>query len=517
VDEPVTAVEPQPLDKGLLRRAGFAGTGVALAVLWIASGISDSVAFPPTALAGRIIRSTPGDIATFFIEALGHWALRLLAIGAFIAALILGSFILEWTARGRRARPDIAAYILVVVAGLSSLVQPGDTMDLLPMAIALPLAGAAYVGVVRLITNVGEPEPAEVDLGRRQALRMGFGGAVALALSGGVVGWLVRKARGPDRNVDLVAAASPAPTPVAGDFPKIEGLSPEVTSAARHYVVDIDLVKPSVEAPGWTLPVTGEVDNPLKLTFASLQESFEVVEDYSVLTCISNEVGGPLIGHSKWGGVRLADVLNEAGVRDGVVDLIFRAADGYSDSIPLEIAMDPRVLLAVSQNGEPLTQEHGFPCRVRVPPIYGMKNVKWLTSIEAVDSDYKGYWMQRGWSDKAIIKTESRIDVAGREGSAVAGEATWIAGVAWAGVRGVEKVEVTTDGGKTWSEAELKDPISEVSWRLWAYRWTPDSAGRVTIGCRATDGDGVTQTKEVANPHPSGASGYHFVDVEVTA
>ena len=145
-----------------------------------------------------------------------------------------------------------------------------------------------------------------------------------------------------------------------------------------------------------------------------------------------------------------------------------------------------------------------------------MKNVKWLTSIEVVKRDYKGYWMQRGWSDKAIIKTESRIDVAGDNGAATVGEETWIAGVAWAGVRGIERVEVSTDGGETWDEAELKDPVSEVSWRLWAYRWTPDSAGESSVACRATDGDGVVQTADTMDPHPSGATGYHFVDVDVT-
>jgi DMSO/TMAO reductase YedYZ molybdopterin-dependent catalytic subunit len=504
------------LDKGPLRRSGFAATAVALGILWIASGLSDSVAFPPTALAGRIIRGTPGDIATFFIEAFGHWALRLLSIAAFIVALLFGSQILVATSTAERARPELAAAILVVVAGIASFLQPASSMSWFPMVVALVLAGAAYVAVARLLTTV-VAEPDEPDLGRRQALQLGFGGAMAVALSGGVVGWFIRKTRGPDRNVNLVAPTSPVVKPSAGDFPKVAGLSPEVTSVARHYVVDINLVRPSVEAEGWELPISGDVERPYKLNFQTLQERFEVVEDYSVLTCISNEVGGPLVGHSAWGGVRLADVLEEAGVRDDAVDVIFRAADGYSDSIPIEIAMDPRVLLAVSQNGEPLTQVHGFPCRVRVPPIYGMKNVKWITSIEVVPRDYKGYWMQRGWSDKAVIKTESRIDVAGRENSATVGEETWVAGVAWAGVRGIERVEVTTDGGQTWSEAELKDPISEVSWRLWAYRWVPDSAGKVKVGCRATDGEGATQTEEKASPHPSGASGYHYVEVDVTA
>jgi DMSO/TMAO reductase YedYZ molybdopterin-dependent catalytic subunit len=178
--------------------------------------------------------------------------------------------------------------------------------------------------------------------------------------------------------------------------------------------------------------------------------------------------------------------------------------------------MDPHTLLAVSQNDQPLTQEHGFPCRVRIPSIYGMKNVKWLLSIELVTADYAGYWQERGWSDEAVVRTQSRIDVAGDSGAARAGEATWIAGVAWAGDRGVDRVEVSTDGGGTWNDALLKDPISEFTWTQWAYRWTPSGSGDVEIICRATDGEGQTQTDDVAPPHPAGATGYHRVSVRVS-
>jgi DMSO/TMAO reductase YedYZ molybdopterin-dependent catalytic subunit len=151
-----------------------------------------------------------------------------------------------------------------------------------------------------------------------------------------------------------------------------------------------------------------------------------------------------------------------------------------------------------------------------VPSIYGMKNVKWIESIEVVSVDYEGYWQDRGWSDDAVVKTESRIDVAGDDGAARVGEPAWIAGVAWAGDRGVSKVEVSTDGGKTWTEARLKDPISELSWRLWAYQWAPESAGAFTVRCRATDGEGVTQTMREADPHPSGATGLDSAGIRVS-
>jgi DMSO/TMAO reductase YedYZ molybdopterin-dependent catalytic subunit len=162
-----------------------------------------------------------------------------------------------------------------------------------------------------------------------------------------------------------------------------------------------------------------------------------------------------------------------------------------------------------------LRQEHGFPCRLRIPAIYGMKNVKWLRSIELVDRDFIGYWQSRGWNDTAIVHTESRIDVAGKDGSASRGQPTWIAGIAWAGDRGISKVEVSTDGGDTWNEAMLKEPIGPFAWRLWAHRWTPAESGDIQAACRATDGTGATQTPRHRDPYPSGASGYPEAQVTV--
>jgi DMSO/TMAO reductase YedYZ molybdopterin-dependent catalytic subunit len=487
---------------------------MALALLWTVSGFSKTVSFPPTAIASAVVRETPGDVATFFIELLGHWAMRLVTVGALAGALLAGAEAFARTFRDRRPMPLVAGTLLVALAAVAALVEPSAQARVLPTALALCAAAAIYAFAAAGIYDRLSPSHGP-DLGRRRLLRVGAGGAIGIALGGGVLGWFARRfGGGPDRDVKLVAPSEPATIPDRGPFPNVAGLSPEVTSAADHYVVDINFLKPSVEADGWTLTVKGLVDNPLQLDFSTLQRRFEVVEDYSVLTCISNEVGGPLIGHSSWQGVRLQDVLEEARVRAGTVDISFRAADGYTDSIPLAVAMDPDVIIAVAQNGEPLRQEHGFPCRVRVPAIYGMKNVKWLEEIEAVGYDFKGYWMQRGWSDSAIVKTESRIDVTPDDPRV--GEQYWIAGVAWAGDRGVSRVEVTTDGGGSWENAELKGPIAQASWRLWAYRWTPEEKGDHEVACRAADGNGDLQSAATAPPHPSGASGYHTVDVEVS-
>jgi DMSO/TMAO reductase YedYZ molybdopterin-dependent catalytic subunit len=483
-------------------------TLVALGVLYAAAILMPDAPFAPSAVAERIIRATPGDVATFLIEALGHWARRLLELVGIAVAVIVGAEALR-----RLRNPLWAAGVLAVMAGAASFASPSQDASAARVVLAVSLAGGSYVAIAGAMLRTLARE--EVDTGRRRVLRMGAGAALGIAAGGWVAGLVARSLGGPDTDVELVKPMMPATTPEAGDWPDIPGLSPEITTAADHYVVDINLVQPSVEADGWNLRVFGEVDRPGEYDFMSLQRSLDVVQEYSVLCCVSNEVGGDLIGNSAWGGVRLRDVLEAARVKDGALDVVFRAADGYSDSVPLEVAMHPSVLLAVSQNGAPLTQEHGFPCRVRIPSIYGMKNVKWVESIELTPRDYQGYWQERGWSDVAVVRTQSRIDVAGEDFTARSGEEAWIAGIAWAGDRGISRVEVSTDGGRTWNEARLKEPIAEAAWTLWAYRWAPERNGAVEVVCRATDDEGRVQTDEVESPHPAGATGYHRMPVRV--
>ena len=499
-----------------LRVAGLLASIAALTLLWVASSFTRLVPFPPTALAARVVRLTPGDLATFFIDALGHWALRLLTLGALAAALLIGAEALVLTASGSRARPGLAAAVLGVVAAAAAFLDPTFQPDPLYVVGATLLACALYAGVAGRVHRRLVIEQQEPDFGRRQTIRLGLMGGVALAALGGGAGWLIRRLSGPDTNVTLALPSTPVDTPPRAEWPEISGLTPEVTSVAEHYEVDINLLPPTVEAESWTLTVSGSVREPLELSFDGLQDRFEIVEEYATLTCVSNEVGGELVGHSRWGGVRLRDVLAAAAPLPGGEDVVLRAADGYSDSIPLEVATDPRVIIAVSQNGRPLTREHGFPCRLRVPPIYGMKNVKCLQSIAISPSDYQGYWQKRGWSDEATVKTQSRIDVAGDDLTARVGRPTWIAGVAWAGDRGIRRVEVSLDAGTTWREARVREALGPVSWVQWAYRWTPEDARTVTVACRATDGGGAIQSARLAQPHPNGASGYHEVAVSVT-
>jgi DMSO/TMAO reductase YedYZ molybdopterin-dependent catalytic subunit len=499
-----------------LRLPGLVAGAVAVAVLWVVSIVAADAPFAPSAVAEAVIRLIPGDLATFFIETLGHWARRLLTIGAVAAALLIAVQALVRTAGKNGPRPALAGGVLAVVAAIAALSSPTQDANPALVVLSVSVAAVAYAITARYAHDALSTSDRAPDEGRRWVIRMGIGAVVGIAGGGTLLGWLARRMGGPDTDVELVAPRVRATIPPRDDFPDIPGLSQEITSAADHYVVDINLVQPTVEADGWSLKVSGEVDRPLELTFPELQQRFQVVEEYSVLCCVSNEVGGDLIGNSAWGGVRLADVLDAAGVKSGAADIVFNAADGYSDSIPLDAALGPSVLVAVSQNGSPLSREHGFPCRIRIPSIYGMKNVKWVESIEVVTGDYRGYWQERGWSDVATVRTQSRIDVAGDGFSATRGEETWVAGVAWAGDRGVSGVEVTTDGGRTWSEAMLQEPIAPAAWTRWAYRWTPADPGEIEVACRATDGDGNVQTDDVVDPHPAGATGLHTVTVRVS-
>ena len=248
------------------------------------------------------------------------------------------------------------------------------------------------------------------------------------------------------------------------------------------------------------------VQNPYSLTYTALiaLPSVDVVVG---MMCISNPVGGGLIGNTTWKGVRLADLLAKAKPKKGVVDVKLSAVDGYTDFIPFKKAMDPNVVLAWEMGGATLHPDHGFPARLLVPGIYGMKHVKWLTTIELIDYDYQGFWQQpdQGWSDLAVVHTLSKIDYPAA-GTLKLKEQT-LSGVAFAGDRSISKVEVSTDGGKTWNEAYIKPKLSDTAWVVWAYAWTPPKPGRYTVTVRATDGQGTLQARISTDPYPPARRG----------
>jgi hypothetical protein len=227
------------------------------------------------------------------------------------------------------------------------------------------------------------------------------------------------------------------------------------------------------------------------------------------LQCIDNEVSGELISNAVWKGVSLASLLQEAKPAEVAQDVIFYGADDYSDSIPLDRALNYDVFLAYQMNGVPLPKEHGFPLRAVVPGLYGIKNVKWLTKIEVVGRDYQGYWQKKGWTDQATIKVKSRIDAPGHYNT-IKGNYTF-RGVAFSGYSGIRSVKITFNGGQTWAPTILKPTPSPYSWVFWEYEWKNPKPGNYQVAVSAEDKIGRSQTDFVARPFPDGTSGLHSI------
>ena len=306
-----------------------------------------------------------------------------------------------------------------------------------------------------------------------------------------------------------IGAVSPARS-----FRNLGQMQPEVTPNEEFYEVSKNIVNPRVDAASWSLSVGGDdLDGAFSLGYEELQE-LPSIEEYVTLTCISNLVGGDLISNALWRGVPLKLLMERAGFPESTQRVAFRAEDGYVDSFPMEIAMRDNVIVAYQMNGVPLPDSHGFPARIIVPGLYGMENVKWLTEIEPVPAEFRGYWQQRGWADTAVINTMSRIDVPHVRLTLAVGEVE-VGGIAFAGDRGIRSVEISTDEGLTWQRTELSDPLSPYTWSLWTTVWEPPVPNRYSITVRATADDGRVQTSEVRPNLPFGATGHHEISVRV--
>src|SRR5438445_257547 len=269
-----------------------------------------------------------------------------------------------------------------------------------------------------------------------------------------------------------------------------------------------------VEA-GWSLSVGGAVDKAMNLSLAELR-ALPSATEYVTLICISNNVGGDLISTGSFTGVRLRDLLAMASPRANGTWAAFKARDGYAESLPLSLINGaPEVLVAYDLDGAPLPNSHGFPARIVLPGHYGMKGPKWLDSIQLVDHESGGYWEMQGWDHNAVVKTTSRYDVP-RDGDIVSLGTVSLSGVAFAGTRGVSKVEDSTDGGKSWTMADFKAPLSPLTWVLWSAAWTPGAEGSYELKVRATDGAGAVQEARDTPSYPSGAAGHHTIRISVS-
>jgi DMSO/TMAO reductase YedYZ molybdopterin-dependent catalytic subunit len=502
---------------------GIAATTVATAIFGLVHLVQASFPFPPLGLAQRLLRLIPGPAAVFFIDLLGHWALRLFAVGFTLGSILAGGAAAVLVARAGPDRRTRAAWLAAGLLGLAALggyrAQPGAP-SLLVYGAVVAAAAAVYVSV--LVGAMGrlerDPVPAPASgLGRtrRELLRAAVGAAGLLA-----TGFAIRRLTGGIGDAGgqpLVrpAGAAPAPAAAPGNNPAtwdIAGLTPEVTANRLHYTVDESIIDPNVDSRSWRLRVDGLVGRPVTLGYDELL-AMPSTEQYVTLQCISNLIGGDLVGTAKWTGVPLARVLERAGgAGPGAVRVVFHAVGGYTDSLPVAKALDPATVVAYGMNDRSLPRAHGFPARIIAPGIYGMKNVKWLERIEVVDYDYRGYWQRSdGWDNIAEIKTASRIDVPQELTSVEPAEV--VAGLAWAGDRGIRRVEVSLDGGATWVPATLRRELARAAWRQWRLPLPPGISGRHLLKVRAVDGRGDLQTARQAPPHPSGATGYDQVDV----
>lgn len=488
-----------------LRRGAWAGlvAGLAAAALmYVASGLI-GLRTLPEALQPPLLAAMPGPLFGFLIDRLQHAGKVLEEAGlllAMIAALAaLGGLAGLLVQRRGLPRPGLlAGAVAWLFVNLLLLPLAGDGLLGLRAGLTQPLGWAIVFGVYAMLWETvwsATPEP-EPDLGRR---RMLTALPVGLALGSlGVLGFL--KVPGWVRDV-----ASP---PESG----LSGPVPEITPVGNFYVVSKNFSDPVIPASGWALQVTGLVRRTLRFDYGQMQ-ALPAVTEAVTMECVSNEVGGPLMSTGRFTGIPIRDLVTMAAPQPRATALTFKARDGFTETAALKLIMDdPTILVAYRLEGQPLPTKHGFPARVLIPGHYGMRAPKWLDEIELTDSEAGGYWEGQGWNHQAGVKTTSRFDTP-LDGALVGPGQVSLAGVAFAGTRGVQAVEWSADGGRSWAAAELSPPLSPLTWVLWRASWTPPREGAYSLEVRARDGHGDLQSSELAPSYPSGASGYHTIRV----
>lgn len=557
----------RPADRHTVRgiATGLLTAAAALGIAQLVAGITGPEGSPVVAVGRAAIDLTPRPVTDFAIRVFGtHDKLVLLTVIVVILAVFAAGF---GIAAMRNLEAGLAGLAIFTVIGLAAVatrpdVRPTQVFPTLLGAAAgalalVRLARAANPGLAapgyaasdRLAAGRAAPAPADssaraADASPRRAdagpqgAAVGQQGADALtrgadrrrflatgavtagaAAAGGLLGNLLseRSTVSSSRSqVRIPAPATPAPPLPAGTDLRVPGLSPFVTPNGSFYRVDTALLIPQVPPGSWRLRVHGMVNRELNLTFNDLLRR-PLTEADITLCCVSNPVGGPYISNTRWLGVPLAGVLREAGVRAGADQLLSTSTDGYTSGTPVAAVMDGRnALLAVAMNGAALPVAHGFPARMIVPGLYGyVSATKWVTDIKVTTfAAEQGYWVREGWAVLGPVKTQSRIDVPDGSKAVKPGRVT-VAGVAWAQHRGVEAVEVRADSGP-WHQARLAEVPGIDTWRQWAWDWAA-TPGTHQLQVRATDRTGYTQTPQQADPFPNGATGWHTVQVSVTA
>lgn len=503
--------------------AGAAAAALSLGVSELAAGL---LGLPSLieAVGDWVIDVSPTPVKEWAIQTFGTNDKLVLLIGIVLVTLLVGALV-GVVARRRFGIAVIAFLSFAAAATLAAIRDPAVSIGVA----VIPAGLAAITGLAALrwlYERSPEPESQDADLAglasdpSRRRLMVGLGAVVGVAaLSGGIGRALVdrstRSASG-RAEVSLPAAAEPLTAVADSAELGIQGLSPVITPNEVFYRIDTAFLSlPRVDVAEWALSIEGRVDRPYTLTYDDLLD-MPLVERDVTLSCVSNEVGGDLVGNARWLGVPLADVLDRAGVRDDAEQVVGRSVDRFTVGFPVEAVYDGRdALVAVGMNGQPLPLEHGFPARLVVAGLYGyVSATKWLASIELTGWDeFDAYWVPRGWAKEAPIKTQSRIDTPTHNAALEPGTRQ-VAGVAWAPHRGISKVDVRLGEGSEWVEARLSDPLSDNCWRQWVVDWDAP-AGTHQIQVRATDGEGNLQTDQIRPPAPDGATGWHTIQVTV--
>ncbi|WP_433759171.1 molybdopterin-dependent oxidoreductase [Nocardia sp. CA-135398] len=550
--------------------AGIVAAGLALGVAEFVAAFIGPDSAPPNALGSTVIDHTPDGVREWVIQTFGTNDKTLLFVCMALVAVLVAGFIgtIERTdhprgswllaalglltaaiAFGRTGLSTVWPTVIGVAAGiyaLRALTSRIDDAAAAHMARPEPTAthrdsadqdtagiteagsvtaeepasssgGTAAASTARSTATAAEKEPAASGPQRRQVLR-GIAITGGLALLSGVGGRLIgaqrRDVSGERAAIQLPEPSGP-PVPLAPDADlKLPGLAPYLTSNSSFYRIDTALTLPQVSVDDWSLRIHGMVDHEIQLSWDDLTKR-RPVETLVTLACVSNPVGGDLIGNASWRGYRLDELLAEAGPHPDADMVLSYSIDGFTAGSPLSVLTDGRdALLAVGMNGEPLPVAHGYPARLVVPGLYGyVSATKWVTELEITRFDRAtAYWTRRGWSAYGPIKTGTRIDTPRARAKLQPGSIA-IAGVAWAQHRGIRAVEVQIDNG-SWQPARLSTEQSIDTWRQWVYDWTA-TPGPHTIRARATDGTGETQTEARAPVVPDGATGYPSTTVQV--
>jgi DMSO/TMAO reductase YedYZ molybdopterin-dependent catalytic subunit len=499
--------------------AGLAG----LAVSGLVANALGGDEAPVAAVAEQIIRLTPGALAEQAISAVGHADKPILVVGVVVVVTVLGA-LAGLLARRSEAGLGLpaAAYAVVAAVGLAAvLAQPAPH---LPGVAGVVVGYVAWLLVLSMLTRplsadgVTGVGGAELAGPRRRQFLVGAGlvavGALAVTYGGRLVGRNRRAVEAARRGLRLPGVTRPVVAP-AYDL-KVGGQPPWLTPVSDFYRIDTAIVPPAVDPADWRLRLHGMVDHPIELTFDDLLAR-RVTEGWLTLNCVSNTVGGDLIGNAWWSGVPIAPLLREAGVHPAADGVLQTSADGWTCLTPIEALVDEarHAMLAVAQNGQPLTVEHGFPVRMLVPGLYGyVSATKWVVDLEVTTFDRaQGYWTDKGWSARGPVKLASRIDVPGAGAEVTGGDVT-IAGTAWQQHAGVKAVEVSVDGGP-WLPTLLAGVPGADTWVQWRTS-VPLDAGEHRVRVRAVSATGEVQTGVRADPAPSGATGWHTVGFRVS-